>query len=361
MNVISLAVITTADQKDIENVVHGASSKLTAKMFYEVAKGNGDKSFVLSAYSLLSPLALFSIASREYTQDEIWDTIGTNNDSFTKEVYDWKYNRVKSLKGVTLKTASKICLALNYDVYTDYGKGKWDSFGTELENVDFDSNVVTAREISNWVEEQTNHMIKDIVSADSVNSFTRALLVDAVYFKGQWQASFDNKLTEEKDFYINNKDTSKVQMMYRKGNYKYTKSPTLRSQVIEIPYKDGEASLVVVLPREIEGIKDVQEILKDPDVLDNIRRSMFKAEVDLYLPKFRIETTTNLKDVLEKVNFKRLFMQYGCSLYFIMRVLGNMYISDAVQKVLIEVDEGAETTPPICIGAAIHKQFQDFY
>ncbi|XP_052738627.1 antitrypsin-like [Bicyclus anynana] len=172
---ISLTVIAIADLKEIENVVHGASIKLAAKMFYEVAKGNADKSFVLSAYSVLSPLALFSLAAREKTQDELWDVIGTNNDSFTKEVYDWKYNRVKSLKGVTLKTASKICLALNYDVYTDFGRGRWDSFGTEL------------------VEERTNHMIKDIISADDVDLFTRGLLVDAVYFKNTCQENLINK------------------------------------------------------------------------------------------------------------------------------------------------------------------------
>lgn len=77
---------------------------------------------------------------------------------------------------------------------------------------------------------------------------------------------------------------------------------SFNSQVIEIPYQGGETSLVVVLPHEIEGITEVEEILKDPTVLDKTLSEMYETEVDLYFPKFKIETTTDLKDILEKVN-----------------------------------------------------------
>ncbi|XP_039749237.1 serine protease inhibitor 3/4-like [Pararge aegeria] len=337
---VSLAVLARAEEKALENVFHDASSKFASKMLYEVAKINTEKSFAISPFSVLTPLALLSIAARDTTRDELWEAIGTNDDNSTKEIFTLANDRVKSLKGVTVKMASKLYLALNYDVYTDFGVGRWDSFGSELQNIDFDQNVKAAQEVNAWVEKQTNNHIKDIVSADDVDLYTRALLVDVFYFKGQWKDQFEKSLTREKDFHVNNKDTKKVSMMYRRGNYKFTESSLLKSQVIEIPYKDREASLVVVLPRDIEGIKDVQEILKDPTVLQNTRKQMYDAGVELYLPKFKIETTTDLKDVLQKMNVTKIFSAHLCRLDYLIRVRGNMYIAKALQKASFEVDEG---------------------
>lgn len=71
--------------------------------------------------------------------------------------------------------------------------------------------------------------------------------------------------------------------------------------MLEIPYKGDQLSLVVVLPREIDGLQALEEKLKDPSVLDKAFSAMSNIEVDVYLPKFKIETTTQLKEILLKV------------------------------------------------------------
>lgn len=148
-----------------------------------------------------------------------------------------------------------------------------------------------------------------------------------ILFKGLWAEPFDARLTRERDFRVNDRDTIKVPLMYRRGDYRYKDSSSLKSQVyycfirmlknttftctgiilwfnfqiIEIPYLGGETSLIVVLPHEVDGIKELQEQLKDPFVLGNELSQMKEKELDLYLPKFKIETTIDLKDALEKV------------------------------------------------------------
>lgn len=138
--------------------------------------------------------------------------------------------------------------------------------------------------------------------------------------------------------------------MYRRGDYRYKDSSSLKSQVhypnlketwlslyldvvkyeyfqiIEIPYQGGETSLVVVLPHEVDGIKELQEQLKDPFILDNELNQMKETELDLYLPKFKIETTIDLKDALEKVVITLLFIliqYYNIFNIFMLKILLN--------------------------------------
>ncbi|XP_034824394.1 alaserpin-like isoform X4 [Maniola hyperantus] len=340
---LSLAIMAAADQKRTENLLHDGNNKFTANMFSEVAKTNLVKSFVISGFSVLTPLAQLGLASVGEPHDELLNAIGMPDDNSTKEVFSWANTRVRGVKGVTLKTASKIYVAKNYELNPEFAAVTKDTFGSELQNIDFVQKQSAANEVNAWVEEQTNNRIKDLVDPDNLDQDTRALLVNAIYFKGSWAAQFDKSLTREKDFFVTLKHTTKVDMMYRKGDYRYTDSAALKSQVIEIPYQGGETSLVIVLPHEIEGITEVEEILKDLSVLDKTLSEMYETEVDLYLPKFKIETTTDLKDVLEKMNVKKVFSEVESRLDNLLSVKQNLYVSSATQKAFIEVnEEGAE-------------------
>lgn len=73
-------------------------------------------------------------------------------------------------------------------------------------------------------------------------------------------------------------------------------------QIIEIPYEGDESSLVIVLPLNMQDSNEVQEILKDPNVIEKALKNMYETEVELYLPQFKIETTTDLIEILTKVS-----------------------------------------------------------
>lgn len=68
-----------------------------------------------------------------------------------------------------------------------------------------------------------------------------------------------------------------------------------------MPYDGEQSSLLIILPNEIDGLAALEEKLKDPNALNKAAEKMYEYEVDVFLPKFKIETTTNLKEVLEQV------------------------------------------------------------
>ncbi|CAG9560273.1 unnamed protein product [Danaus chrysippus] len=342
-NVFSLIFVSKADERSVEDILHDGNNEFTAKMFTEVVKSNPGKSVVLSAFSVLPPLAQLALASVGESHDELLTAIGMPNDNVTKAAFSQSNERLKSVKGVTLKTASKIYVAKNYELNSDFADLTRNVFGSEVANVDFNENVQVANEVNQCVEDQTNHRIKDLVDSSSLDGSTRALLVNAIYFKGLWENPFTKELTREKDFHVTKDKVVKVPTMYNKATYKYIDSKELDAQVLELKYEGGDSALYVVLPHEVDGITKLEEKLKDPKLLDNVIADMYETEVEVYLPKFKIETTTDLKDVLEKMNVKRLFSPQEARLDNLLKSVGDLYISDARQKAFIEVnEEGAE-------------------
>ena len=131
-------------------------------------------------------------------------------------------------------------------------------YGAGLTQLDFVNETEKSRQIINsWVEEKTKDKIKDLIPPGGVNELTALVLTNAIYFKGEWKTKFEEEDTQHADFAISAKDKVKVPMMHLKENFKYYEDEKL--QVLELPYKGDEISMLVLLPRETEGIKEIRK------------------------------------------------------------------------------------------------------
>nr|ALD62507.1 serpin 1 [Bombyx mandarina] len=337
----TIAIAAMAAVTNLSNVLKNGNDNFTARMFTEVVKNNPGKSVVLSAFSVLPPLAQLALASDGETHEELLKAIGFPDDDAIRTEFASKSRDLRSIKGVELKMANKVYVHDGGKLDENFAVVSRDVFNSDVQNIDFSKNTVAAKSINDWVEENTNNRIKDLVNPDSLSSATAAVLVNAIYFKGAWGSKFDERLTSDRDFYVSNDKTIKVPMMYKRGDYKYGESAALNAQLIEIPYKGDQSSLIVVLPKDKDGITQLQEALKDPKTLETAQQSMYSTEVDLYLPKFKIETETNLKDVLSNMNVNKIFNNDAQ----ITRLLKgeSLSVSEAIQKAFIEInEEGAE-------------------
>ncbi|WP_248786234.1 serpin family protein, partial [Escherichia coli] len=106
---------------------------------------------VISAFSVLPPLAQLSLASVGESHDEILRAIGLPNDNVTKTVFPVVNSNLRSTEGVDLKMASKIYVADGFEVNDEFASVSRDVFDSELKNVDFTKNIDTANEINTWV------------------------------------------------------------------------------------------------------------------------------------------------------------------------------------------------------------------
>ncbi len=234
------------------------------------------------------------------------------------------------------------------DSYLDFLK----SFGVQVKAADFKGNSSQATSsINNWVQQQTNDKIRDLFLPGQINQDTKAVLVNALYFKGDWAVPFDERFTQDSEFHVSNDKQVQVKMMYRSGEYKYSRKENY--DLIELQYSSKSFSMVLVVPDDIDGLDKLQSKLTPALVSDWVKgvQSETPMEVDVFLPKFKVSHKADLKQHLESLGMKTMFSQSAD--FSGMAGVPDLYVSKAVHQAVIEVNEkGTEATGATGIGMA---------
>jgi len=201
--------------------------------------------------------------------------------------------------------------------------------------LDFAKSEEARKTINTWVEEKTNDKIKDLIPAGALDSLTRLVLTNAIYFKGDWSIKFKEENTKESDFHITEQKTAKVQMMYQKENFEYANLDNM--QLLQMHYKGDELSMLIILPKTIGDMEAIESNLNLETLQSNLKQ-MRKREVDVYLPKFKMTTgTLDITSILAKMGMKDAFS--NAADFSGMSERKDLYISSVVHKAFVEVNE----------------------
>jgi serpin B len=211
-----------------------------------------------------------------------------------------------------------------------------DYYGAGLTQLDFINETEKSRQIINsWIEEKTKEKIEDLIPHGGVGPDTMLVLTNAIYFKGDWRTKFEKKDTAPADFAVSNKDKVKIDLMYIKERFRYYADEKM--QVIELPYKGDELSMLVLLPKETEGVKEMENTLT-AESIDALSAKMRTVEVNVYFPKFKMTCGTfSLNNALVALGMPDAFG--GRADFSGMNGAGGLCISDVFHKAFIEVNE----------------------
>ena len=189
----------------------------------------------------------------------------------------------------------------NYSVKKSFNDVATKSFASEAQTLDFSQSQQSAATINGWVELNTNNKIKDLISSDSLDGDTRMVLVNAIYFKGFWTYQFDPKDTFKAPFYLNDQDTVQVDFMKVKKYFKYGHLQDLDATAIELPYKDSDISMLIILPNTKTGLSALESKLHTINMAE-VTKKLYSQEVNVEIPKFKIEFDIELNEPLKKVS-----------------------------------------------------------
>ncbi|CAK1548274.1 unnamed protein product [Leptosia nina] len=335
---------TTMDSKALSSSI----AKFSAKFCNELEKKT---SVVASPLSAEYVLALVALGSEDPAHAELLQTLGLPGDDAVRSAFTNVSAKLKSVKGITLNVANKVYVQdggyeLNSALQNDAVK----VFDAAIEKLDF-ARAGAADTVNKWVESKTNNRIKELLTADSVNSDTRLVLVNALYFKGLWLKQFDKMSTMDQPFHLDETKTVDIPMMFIEEEFSYGESTDLGVQYLKMPYKGEEASMLIVLPEEINGLDKVLKKLADGyDLLGDVDK-MGETKVRVTLPRFKIETEIDLGDLLPKLGVKAIFDQNNSGLTKLLNSDEKLFVSKAVQKAFIEVnEEGAEAAAATAMG-----------
>jgi serpin B len=209
-------------------------------------------------------------------------------------------------------------------------------YAAELNTADFADAAASAGAINDWVAKKTSDRIKDLISPGSLTAATRLVLVNAIYFKGDWKSPFKVSATSEGPWHISEIETRSetVPTMRQNGTFDYFQDENLSA--LQMNYAGDDLAMLVLLPAKIEGIGDLEAGLT-ADRLDGIVKQLHQEEVVVSLPKFKLESQFDLARTLAAMGMGTAFDTTAD--FSGMDGRRDLLISDVVHKAFVQVDE----------------------
>ena len=267
--------------------VADASNALGFDLYAKIRGGNDNLAF--SPASVMAALAMTYGGADGVTREEMAKVLylDPNVDGASAVGKAFAELSRKDPDGLTLRMANRLFGDAKQKFEASYLKATADAFGAPLEPMNFRGAPEPSRlSINQWVAKQTEQKIRDLIPSGGIDTETRLVLVNAVYFLGNWQVQFEKERTYPEDFHLLDGGAKKVPMMHASGHRLYGEADGVK--LLELSYRDGDFAMLFVLPKANDGLADVEAKLS-PAVLAQWVGSLSGAQTEVTLPKFKIE------------------------------------------------------------------------
>lgn len=239
----------------------------------------------------------------------------------------------KDSEDIQLRIANSIWLNEEYNFTKDFTQRTKDYFNAKTQRIDVTSNE-SVKKINGWVKEATNDKIDKMVESPLDEDLV-AMLLNAIYFKGDWKHPFDKRDTEERVFHVNSRYQKVTPFM--KLDRKLAYMANNEFQAVRLPYANGEMSMTVVLPNEHTNLEGFVEKLSAENWEMLLQTTFTMMEGKLLLPKFKLDYETGLNEALSALGMKQAFTKDAD--FTKMVEDGNVLISNVKQKTYLDVNE----------------------
>ena len=295
-----------------------------------------------SPYSISSALAMTYAGAKGDTAAEMEKVLHFGQgQAGTQAAFSELQDRLAAVEkkgGVQLAVANSLWPQKGYPFLPDYLKQVQAAYGSTITPLDFQADTEGARQtINQWVEEKTREKIKDLIGRGALDSLTRLVLVNAIYFKGSWASPFRPVQTAPADFFVTPDAPVQVPLMVQARKFAYAEFDDC--QVVKLPYAGNELSMLVVLPKAKDGLAALEAQLT-PARLAEWRDRLNDQQVCVYLPKFKLTWgATSLNNPLAALGMETAFNEKLADFSGMDGQLHWLYIGLVLHKAFVEVNE----------------------
>ncbi len=315
-----------------------ANNGLAFDLFRELGDAKaGDENLLISPISISTALAMTYAGARGNTAAQMADVLHLNgleedavHSGYGGLIADLNAPR----EGYKLSVANRLFGQENFSFRQTFLDQLAGSYGAPLEQLDFLGNTEPSREhINDWVADQTNQKIKDLLPSGSITPETALVLTNAVYFNGAWKNRFAEDATADAPFYRLDGSVGETPLMHQRNFLKHAQFDDF--QMLEIPYAGDDLTMVVVLPNQHDGLTALEASL-DAERFQESVESLELRKVDLFMPKFTFRDSAMLRKPLEDLGMTDAF---GDADFSGISEGSDLVISDVVHKTFIDVNE----------------------
>jgi serine protease inhibitor len=345
-----------AEGKFDERLV-AANNRFSFELFNQLQQKDRGKNVFYSPLSVALALSMTYNGAAGETKDAMRRTLKTEGLSLD-ELNEASAALINSLRSsdpkVELAIANSLWARQGMKFKEDFLERNRQFFAAEVASLDFDApSALTI--INNWVSRNTKDKIPSII--DKIDHGDVMFLINAVYFKGQWENKFEKELTKNKPFYPLSGPQKAVPMMAQSGEYQYFRGD--KFQAVRLFYGAKGASLDLFLPDKDSSIDDLLKRLSFEQCGQWTKR-FHRAEGDIKIPRFKMDYESSLNDPLKAMGMGVAFVR-GKADFRGMRDQNDLYISMVKHKAVVEVnEEGTEATAATSVTISQEAALQRF-
>jgi len=311
-------------------------------LYQNLSKSNSGKNLFFSPYSISEAMAITYAGARTTTEKEFQNVLYfSDKQTLLQNDFSILKNQLSiNFDSVSLKIANSLWAQKGYNFVPTYIQTVKSNYHAPVIYVNYKKGGTRKRAVGNinsWVEENTNNQIKDLISKQDVTKNTRLIIVNAIWFYGDWLKTFNPKKTKLAIF-NSIRAEQKTEFMNRKGLYFLYNDDIISA--ISIPYKNSKQSMMILLPNKVDGIGLLEKNL-DNYYIENILNDMQQVELKLSIPKFTSEYSVNLKKAFMEMGLKEAFTNHAD--FSGMSTENDLKIDKILHKARIDVsEEGTE-------------------
>ncbi len=245
---------------------------------------------------------------------------------------------------VTLGIANSIWYRQGFFVLPAFIQVNKDYYNAEVDSLDFNSpNAVNT--INKWASDKTNARIPKVI--DQIDPYLVMFLMNAIYFKGSWMYEFEANGTHDLGFTISANSNVITPLMHQKGSFNYFTNDMI--SVVEMPYGQGNFTMVVLLPKDGYNTSDIVTSLSSENWA-NWMSGLSKSNVEITFPRFKFEYDRTLNEDLKLLGMKKAFSELEAD-YTNINPFGGLFISFVKHNSFVEVNEtGTEAAAVTVVG-----------
>ncbi|KFO86485.1 Serpin B6 [Buceros rhinoceros silvestris] len=320
-----------------------ANTSFALDLLRKLCENKSRQNLFFSPFSISSALAMILLGSGGNTKAQIAKVLHLNKAEDAHNEYQSLLSEINNPNTeYILRTANRLYGEKTFEFVSSFIESSEKLYHAGLEQTDFMNAWEDSRkQINAWVEERTEGKIQNLLAEGLLDSQTSLVLVNAIYFKGNWEKQFNKERTREMPFQINEKETKPVQMMIKKDTFNMTYIGDIETKILELPYVGNELSMIILLPDAIQdgstGLQRLERELTYEKLMDWINPEMMDStEVRVSLPRFKLEEDYDLKPLLSSLGMSDAFDMADFSGIS----AGNeLVLSRVVHKSFVEVNE----------------------
>jgi serine protease inhibitor len=304
-------------------------------LFTQLRKKEGN--LIFSPYSISTCLAMTMAGARGNTEQQMIKTLHFETNQI-HTTFGRLQRQLRSVpNGTEVTIANGLWAQSGHPFIPQFLSLVQQEYEAKVNQADFRWASAVASEINSWVSSKTRGKLSNMVPPELLDQYSRLVIVNAIYFKGTWQTRFNPGQTMERDFHLDESRMVKCQMMHCTGKFRSGRfSPDC--EAIELPYQGNAFSMIVLLPIDWDGLKNLEAKLTNHNIESWIGalREPDKA-ADVFLPKFQFQTGFELNNTLAAMGTTDAF---GTNADFSgIDGTTNLFIRDVLHRAFVEVDE----------------------